>query len=137
MLRLCHSRDVGAVIVPSTPCRTAGGTTVLTLDSPITWRSLARIGLGFAGEYALLALIEDAPAALKIGTVLCAVAALFVLETEGRLRKTSSYLFLGSIVIVASIYLGFIGYALDHIHQEAVIDRRLSALYRDVDAIQQ
>jgi hypothetical protein len=99
---------------------------MLTLDSPITWRSLARIGLGFAGEYALLALIEEAPAALKIATVICAVAGLFILETESRLRKRRA--FVGAIVAVCVIYFGFIGYAVNHVYQETAIEKRLHQL---------
>ena len=110
---------------------------MLAFDSPITWRSLTRIGLGFAGEYSLLALIEDAPAALKVGTVMCAVAALFVLETEGWLQKKHRYLFTGMISVVTSIYLGFIGYALNHIRQEANVNKHLEELYRDGLTLQQ
>lgn len=84
------------------------------LDKAITWRSVARIGLGFAGEYALLALIEDAPAALKIATVICAVAGLFILETESWFHRQHKRLFISTIGIVVFVYLAFVAYAADH-----------------------
>jgi hypothetical protein len=62
------------------------------IDAPITWQTVIRIGLGFGAEYALLALIEDAPSALKIATMLCALIALFILETGPKSAQSPSAL---------------------------------------------
>jgi hypothetical protein len=86
-----------------------------TLDTAVTWRSVARIGLGFAAEYALLALIEDASAVLKVATVVCATGALAVLELEDWLRSRRPGLFIACIASLAIIYVGFIGYAIAHV----------------------
>ncbi len=96
------------------PVGTQGTVVSPALDEAITWRSVTRIGLGFAAEYALLALIEDAPAALKIATVICAVAGLFVLETENWFHRQHKRLFISSIAALVAIYLCFIAYAAAH-----------------------
>jgi Mn2+/Fe2+ NRAMP family transporter len=87
---------------------------MLALDSPITWRSAAIVGLGFAGEYALLALIEDAPEALKVATMVCAVVVIVILLTEKWFHQKHRYLFVISILLVAAIYVGFVIYAAVH-----------------------
>jgi hypothetical protein len=82
--------------------------------------SATRIGLGFAGEYALLSLIEDAPEALKVATVICAVGALIALETELWLRKRNAFIPLISALSV--IYASFVSYAIyETIHRNAVL----------------
>ena len=48
----------------------------------IMWRSLIIIGLAWAAEYALLGLIGDANLPLRVATILCAIAAVFILEIE-------------------------------------------------------
>lgn len=108
----------------------SGHTTGGALDNPITWRSITRIFLGFAGEYALLSLIEDAPEALKVTTVICAVAGLFALETEDWLKKRHAYLFGSTIAILALVYLSFVGYAVGHVYSEIVITQKLERLYQ-------
>ena len=108
---------------------------MLTLDAPITWRSLARIGLGFAGEYALLALIEDAPAALKIATVVCAVAGLFVLESESWLRRRDKHGFGSAVVIVTAIYMSFVWYAVNHVLTLRAEEAKIRAFYAEGSAL--
>jgi hypothetical protein len=91
------------------------------LDHPLTIRSLIRIGLAFAAEYALLALIEDAPAALKIATVICAIGALLALETEAQLKTWWRYSPGVIISALALIYAGFVGYGIQqHFHGEGI-----------------
>ncbi len=81
-------------------------------DSPITWMSALRLGLGWAGEYALLSLIEDAPITLKIATMLCAIGALAALESRAWLNSQRDNLFQQVIICLSGIYLSFVGYAI-------------------------
>jgi hypothetical protein len=108
---------------------------MLALDSPVTWRSVALIGLGFAGEYALLALIEDAPEALKVATMMCAVAAIFILGTENRFHRQHRYLFIASILAVTAIYMGFVVYAIKHEITKGQHLSRLEDIYSDVEKL--
>jgi hypothetical protein len=63
------------------------------IDLPITWRSVVRVGLVWMAEYAMLTSIEDANVALKIATIICAVAALATLEFEvASLKKRPPFL---------------------------------------------
>jgi hypothetical protein len=106
-----------------------GGTTMsASLDSPITWSTAVRIGLGWAGEYALLSLIEDAPEALKVATVVCAVGALAALESREWLQK-NQYRFSGIMIAFAMIYCGFILYAIVHVVDIANKQATLRAFY--------
>lgn len=105
------------------------------LDKPITWRSLVWIALAFAGEYALLALIEDAPAILKIATMLCAVAALLVLQTESWFHRQHKYLFAAAITAVSAIYLGFVGYAVSHGLERQAAQAELRKIYASVEPL--
>jgi len=56
-------------------------------SKPITWNSVLRLSLGFGAEYSLLSLIEDAPIALKMATMLCSLGALAALEGRDWLNK--------------------------------------------------
>jgi hypothetical protein len=87
----------------------------VSLNTPITWKSLVRIGLVWAAEYAMLALIEDAPAVVKIATIFCALGALATLEFEGWLSRKRQGLFAASIVTLTETYLGFLAYAGVHV----------------------
>jgi hypothetical protein len=82
-----------------------------SLDKPITLLSAIRIGLIWAGEYALLSLIEDSPEALKFATIFCAVGALATLEFREWLELRWRRLFILTITVLSLIYLGFISYA--------------------------
>jgi hypothetical protein len=75
--------------------------------------------LGFAGEYALLALIEDAPAALKVATVLCAIGALVALESETFLNQKGKQLFVKTIAALSAIYLCCVAYAISQAMYQA------------------
>jgi hypothetical protein len=103
------------------------------LDRPIqfTWRSTIRVGLGVAAEYGMLALIEDAPEAVKVATVLCALAGLGTLEFEARIRKYSRKLFIGLITLVAAIYVCFLIYAVAHTMRENAIKAHIDELYNE------
>jgi hypothetical protein len=99
------------------------------LDKPITWLSAVRLGLGFSGEYALLSLIEDAPEALKIATVLCSIGALAALEGQEWLERQRKHLFRATIAAVSAVYLGFVGYALIHVVNIQAKEAKLREFY--------
>jgi hypothetical protein len=84
------------------------------LATPITWATVARIGLLWGAEYGMLALIEDAPASVKIATIICALGALATLESREWLRQKRQGLFLSVLCGLGIIYLGFLGYAVFH-----------------------
>jgi len=100
-------------------------------QSPIvlTWKSLLKLGAGFAAEYALLSLIEDAPEVVKVATLVTALGALGALESQEWLIRRHRHLFMAAIVVTSVIYLCFIGYALWHVRHESQIDRRLEQFY--------
>ena len=66
--------------------------------------------------------------ALKVATVVCAVAGLFVLEAEGWLQKRHRYGFTTIIVIVSAVYLGFVGFAINHAVERAATKAGLKAI---------
>jgi hypothetical protein len=99
------------------------------LETPITWLSAVRLGLGYAGEYALLSLIEDAPEALKVATVLCSIGALAALECRVWLEGKRKHLFQATIAAVSVIYLGFVGYAIIHVMGIQAKEAKLRELY--------
>lgn len=99
------------------------------LDKPITWRTVARLGLGFAAEYALLALIEDAPVAVKIATVLCATGALAALESEDWLNRKRERLFTVVISLLGAIYFCFLAYAGGHALNRLAVRQGLERIY--------
>jgi hypothetical protein len=80
-------------------------------------------------KYALLALIEDAPVALKVATVVCGAGTLFVLETEQWFRQQQKHAFAITTGILVVIYLGFVAYAINHARQEIAIDQNLDQIY--------
>jgi hypothetical protein len=82
------------------------------LDSPITWISALRLGLFWAGEYALLSLIEDAPVALKAATMICALAAILTLETRNWLNSKRANSFWYVITALSAVYAFFVAYAI-------------------------
>jgi hypothetical protein len=84
------------------------------LDKPISWRTIFRAGFIWGAEYALLSLIEDAPAWLKVATIVCALCALASLEGETWLNHQQKHLFVISFGTVAVVYLVFIGFAINH-----------------------
>lgn len=104
------------------------------LDKPITWLSAIRVGLGFAGEYALLSLIEDAPEALKVATVVCSVGALAALESREWLQK-NQYRFSGIMIVFALIYCGFIAYAVSRVVDIANKQAMLRTFYSEGNEI--
>lgn len=83
------------------------------IDKPITWGSLARVGLAWAAEYGVLSLIEDAPFAVKMATIVCALGALAALETKEWLNQRK-YLFFSVMGFVSAIYFCFVIYAASH-----------------------
>lgn len=99
------------------------------LDSPITWVSAIRLGLFWGGEYALLSLIEDAPEALKVATVLCSIGALASLEGRSWLNKRRANLFVIIIASISTIYGSFVIYAFAHAYHQSVISSNLDRLY--------
>jgi hypothetical protein len=86
-------------------------------------------------HYALLALIEDAPAVLKIATVICAVAALFTLETEEWLRKRQNKLFALTISGIGLIYAVFIVFAIYGKMSEGVLQRQIREIFVEAGPI--
>jgi hypothetical protein len=101
------------------------------LDKPITWSSAVRLGLGYAGEYALLSLIEDAPEALKVATVLCSIGALAALEARDWLEHQRQYSFRATVTSVSVVYLGFVGYAISHSVERHNVRLGLQKIYTD------
>ena len=101
----------------------------LDFDKPITWGTVARVALVWAAEYGMLALIEDAPAVVKVATVICAVGALAALEARDWLRQRQRHLFSYSIGLITVLYAGFLGYATIHAFNKWSTRRGLEAIY--------
>ncbi len=101
----------------------------MLLDKPITWASAWAVGLGLAGEYSLLSLIEDYSVVLKVTTLICAVGALFVLEFRVWLDRQMKYLFVRLITTFSIVYVLFIGFALYHWIDHTIKHNTLSYLY--------
>jgi hypothetical protein len=91
-------------------------------------------GVLAAAEYAMMALIE-APVALKVATVLCAIAALVGLESDRWLRRRGRYAFAGYMAIIAVVYLYFVVHAMDHATDVARIKAGLRELYASSAAL--
>jgi hypothetical protein len=89
------------------------------LDQAITWRSVIRIGLIWAAEYAMLSLIEESPPYIKVATMICAIGLLATLEFEQWLRSKKNELFLGSLSMFILVYVSFIGYAIQQANYRA------------------
>ena len=96
---------------------------------PLTWRSIARIGLIAAAEAAVLALVEDSTLAVKVATGAIALLGLGVLEFETKIKAIKPFLFGTSITILVVAYLGFVGYAISHAIHEISVSYRLDDLY--------
>jgi hypothetical protein len=105
------------------------------IDGPVTWRSVIRLGLGFAAEYAMLALIEDAPVALKVATVVCATGALVTLKLEKWLKTISDLLFYSIIGILSTTYIGFIIFAVTTKELQSDTKRLAEQCYFDSDEL--
>ena len=99
------------------------------LDKPLTWNSVGRLALVAAAEYGMLSLIEDAPFAVKIATVICAAGALATLEMRAALNKRSAHLFALSMSVIGAIYLGFLGYAVAHSLNKIAARHGLEQIY--------
>jgi hypothetical protein len=108
----------------------------MIIDKPITWMSATTLGLGYAGEYSLLSMIEDSPEALKIATMLCSIGVLIALEGRGWLNRQSKWLFASVLGILSLIYLGFVGYAIQHSLHQIAVGQQLDALYQEGADIQ-
>src|SRR5258708_23756824 len=74
-------------------------------------------------------MIKDTPLTVLIATALCALAALAVLEGEGWLSRRHPRAFTSAIVAVSAIYLGFVGYAIEHAVRRAATNEALTKLY--------
>ena len=92
-------------------------------------RAVIRVALVWAAEYAMLSLIEDAPEVVKVATLLCAVAALVVMQFEGWLRGVWKKSFRFALLAVALVYMGFIGYAVKHTFGLITIRNGLESRY--------
>lgn len=99
------------------------------LKTPITWRNIVLVGLVWAAEDFVLALIGDSTTIIKVATVLTALAALAVLQFETWLRGKHRVLFPSSISALTIIYIGFVGYAVIHAYHRSVVWNRLEELY--------
>lgn len=93
------------------------------------WRTIVRIGLVWAAEYAMLALIEDAPAVLKIGTLVCALAGLGILQFEDQILKKGRRVFLAAVGAASAVYLGLSAYAINHYLNRQELRARMAEMY--------
>lgn len=101
------------------------------------WRSLIIIGLAWAAEYALLELIGEANLALKVATILCAIAALFILEIEQWFAGGHRFYFRAGIIIVSILYLCFVGYAIKYAYDRYSAHQYLEESYTQGAEIRQ
>lgn len=102
-----------------------------SLDRPVTWGSLLRVGLAFGAEYGVLSLIEDAPVALKIATVICSILALITLESKTALTLRHRYAFTSAIGFIAIVYAGFAAYAVQHSINRIATRHGLERIYTE------
>ena len=93
------------------------------------WRSLILIGLAWAAEYALLGLIADANLPLRVATILCALAALFILEIQQWYGGMYRYQFAFGIIILTILYLFFVGYAVKYAYDRYVVRQYFEESY--------
>jgi len=61
--------------------------------------------------------------------MVCAVAALFILETETWFRRQARHLFIVSILTVTTIYMGFVAYAVAHVIGRQEKQAKLREIY--------
>jgi predicted PurR-regulated permease PerM len=99
------------------------------LNRPLTLLLAFRAGLIWAGEYALLSLIEDSPEILKFATIFCSLGALAILEFREWIEQKRPGLFVHAIAAVFIIYLGFIGYAVHIVLHKQYIRSELQNIY--------
>ena len=121
--------DLYTIVTPRAICYLGG--MAISLDTLITWRSAVVLGLGMAAEYALLALIEDGPFALKMAPMLCATGALAVVQAENWFKQQRRHLFTILIAVLAVIYAGFIAYAIQQVDYRRHIRSGLERLYSE------
>jgi hypothetical protein len=100
-----------------------------------SWKIIVRIGLVWAAEYAMLALIEDSPAILKVATLICALAGLAVLQFEEKIQTYDRRIFLALISGVAVIYLGFSAYAIAQGLRREAAQAELRNIYASGNAL--
>jgi hypothetical protein len=105
------------------------GSDIVSITFKFEWRTIARIGLVWAAEYALLALIEDSPAAVKLATLVCALLALLTLQFEDRVRSLKRTLFRDVMFALGVIYSAFIVYAVVHVYDRESARRTAKELY--------
>jgi hypothetical protein len=96
----------------------------------LTWRDIARLGLGMAAEAAVLALIFDSALAVKIATAVIALLGLGVLQFEAKIKAIRGRLFLESVGALAGIYLCFVGYAIAHAIKMQGNEGQLRVIYQ-------
>lgn len=94
-----------------------------------TWSSFARAAFAVAAEVALLSLIADSAAIVKFATLVTALLGLGALEFRQWIELRGRHLFLASAVGLATIYGGFVVYALYHATHERQITAHLQNLY--------
>jgi hypothetical protein len=99
------------------------------IDRPITWRTIFRVGLIWGAEYALLSLIEDAPTAVKVATIVCALSALAALEAETWLNTRHRYAFASAVTVVGLVYLAFVMYGINRVADKVAVREGLKQIY--------
>jgi hypothetical protein len=99
------------------------------LDKAITWRDAIEIGLLFGGEYAMLALIENAPKSLQAATMVCAIATLVAMRAEDKIRGFHPRLFRNVLILLGVVYLGFVAYAINYVIDQQVTRNGLKTIY--------
>jgi hypothetical protein len=114
---------------PPPDLATPAAVTYNAITVTFNWKAVFRLGLIWAAEYTMLALIEDSPELLKAATLICAVAGLAILQFEEKIREYNPRVFLGLIGIVAAIYLGFITYAVKRVVDREAVHDQLVNIY--------
>ena len=103
----------------------------VTIDTPITWRTVVRVGLVWAAEYAMLALIEDAPTFMKVATVLCSLSILFVLESQSLFTALPARAYKNAILTSLLLYTACVVYAIHIVERKEFIKDELAKLYTE------
>lgn len=99
-------------------------------DKPITWRDAIELGVGFAAEYAMLALIEDSSFSLKAATMLCAAAAFIALKREDFLNeKIGRESYRALLVTLVAIWVCFAIYAVGRGWHRLSVQQNLQLIY--------
>ena len=84
------------------PKDTAGSKSIVSINFDLN--SIIIIALGWAAEYAFLSLIEDAPEIIKIGTLVCAVLALFAMQVRTWLSVMHKLMYPLVLITIFVIY---------------------------------